>query len=77
MCVFSIISGAYKEVITVPSVVDVIEYKAQDITMYLQRIDRLRKESMSDDVYDDTVEYIKKSYLYGVISSVQGDQSFY
>lgn len=59
MCVFSIISGAYKEVITVPSVVEVIQYKSQDITMYLQRVDRLRKESMSDDVYDDTVDYIK------------------
>ena len=35
MSVFSIISGAYKEIIQVPSVIDVIEYKAQDITSYL------------------------------------------
>ena len=44
MIVFSIISGAYKQIIHVPSVYDVINFKTQDITMYLQRIDRIRKD---------------------------------
>ena len=65
---FSIISGAYKEIIQVPTVMDVIEDKAKDITSYLQKIDRVRQaDSLKADVYDDTIEYIKKSYLYGVI----------
>lgn len=67
MSVFSIVSGAYKQIIKVPSVIEVIAHKAQDITKYLQKIDRVRKESMSPEVYDYTIEYIKKSYLYGVI----------
>jgi hypothetical protein len=68
MSVFSIISGAYKEIIQVPTVMDVIEDKAKDITSYLQKIDRVRQaDSLKADVYDDTIEYIKKSYLYGVI----------
>lgn len=28
-------------------------------------------------MYDSTIEYIKKSYLYGVIQSLQRDNSFY
>jgi hypothetical protein len=52
----------------VPTVFDVIETKAQDITSYLQKIDRAKtNDSLKADVYDDTIEYIKKSYLYGVI----------
>ena len=35
MIVFSIISGAYKQIIYVPSIYDVINLKSQDITMYL------------------------------------------
>jgi len=53
MIVFSIISGAYKQVIKVPSVYHVINQKAQDITAYLQRIDKIRKEDqLSDKIYD-------------------------
>ena len=53
MIVFSIISGAYKQVIKVPSVYHVINQKAQDITAYLQRIDKSRKEDqLSDKIYD-------------------------
>jgi hypothetical protein len=43
MIVFSIITGAYKQIIHVPSVYDVVNFKTQDITMYLQRIDRERQ----------------------------------
>lgn len=68
MIVFSIISGTYKQIIHVPSVFDVINFKTQDITMYLQRIDRVRKDDqLSAKVYDQTIDYIRKSYLYGVV----------
>lgn len=61
-----------------PSVFDVINFKTQDITMYLQRIDRVRKDdALSTKVYDQTIDYIRKSYLYGVIQSVQNDNNFY
>jgi hypothetical protein len=62
----------------VPTVFDVIETKAQDITSYLQKIDRAKtNDSLKADVYDDTIEYIKKSYLYGVIQSLHREHNFY
>jgi hypothetical protein len=77
MSVFSIISGAYKEIIKVPTVLDVIDNKVQDITMYLQRIDKVKNDSLDAEIYDETVEYVKKSYLYGVIQSLHGENKFY
>lgn len=77
MSVFSIISGAYKEIIKMPSVNDVIDNKVQDITMYLQRIDKVKNDSLDDVIYDETVEYVKISYLYGVVQTLHGDHQFY
>lgn len=43
-----------------PSVFDVINQKAQDITAYLQRIDKIRKnDQLADKIYDQTVNYIR------------------
>jgi hypothetical protein len=77
MSVFSIISGAYKEIIKMPSVNDVIDNKVQDITMYLQRIDKVKNDSLDDVIYDETVDYVKISYLYGVVQTLHGDHQFY
>lgn len=78
ICIFSIISGLYQQLIKVPSVHDVIQLKAQDITMYLQRVDQANSDdSMDSTIYDSTIDFIKKSYLYGVVQSLRYDNEFY
>ena len=58
MIVFSIISGAYKKIIQVPTVQDVINSKTHDITMYLQKVDQLRAEPLPEKIYDQILDYI-------------------
>lgn len=77
MIVFSIISGAYKKIIQVPTVQDVINSKTHDITMYLQRVDQLREEPLPDKIYDQILDYIQKSYRFGVVQTVMVENSFY
>lgn len=62
----------------VPSVYDVINQKEQDITAYLQRIDKIRKdEALNPKIYDQTITYIKQSYMYGVVNSIHNENNFY
>lgn len=46
--------------------------------MYLQQIDRARGDiPMDGNVYDNSIAFIKKSYLYGVVQSLKMDNDYY
>ncbi|MFM2351930.1 MAG: hypothetical protein RL096_411 [Actinomycetota bacterium] len=46
--------------------------------MYLQKIDRLRDDDeLKPEIYDQTIDYIRKSYLNGVIQSLCYNNKFY
>jgi hypothetical protein len=74
MSVFSIISGMYQHIIQVPSVYSILNDKTNDIILYLQRIDRIRQDDVLDPhIYDEVTDYIKSSYLYGVVQTIYED----
>jgi len=75
---FSIISGLYGTLITVPTVHEIVDAKSSDITNYLQCIDHCRTDiNMDHTIYDKSIEFINKSYLYGVVSTLNYDNNFY
>jgi hypothetical protein len=47
--------------------------------MYLQKINRLRNgiANLAPEIYDQTTEYIKQSYMQGVIQSLCYNNKFY
>ena len=68
LCIFSIISGVNAQIIKLPTIYELVSERALDITYYLQRVDSARHDcAMESIIYDNTVEFIKKSYMYGVI----------
>ena len=78
ICIFSVITGQYQSLIRVPTIHEIVSFKTNDIVLYLQSVDRAQKaESLDPTIYDNTVDFIKKSYLYGVVQSLQRDNSFY
>jgi len=78
ICIFSVISGQYSSLIRVPTIHEIVSDRTNDIIDYLQSVDRAqRQESLNPKIYDNTVDFIKKSYLYGVVQSLQRDNNFY
>jgi hypothetical protein len=62
----------------VPTVHQIVDAKSNDITIYLQCIDRSRSDiNLHHTIYDNTIEFINKSYLYGVVSTLNYDNQFY
>ena len=61
-----------------PTVHKIILLKSNDITNYLQAIDRSRTDiNLHYTVYDNTIDFINKSYLYGVVTTLNYDNNFY
>ena len=61
-----------------PTVHKIILLKSNDITNYLQAIDRSRTDiNLHHTVYDNTIDFINKSYLYGVVTTLNYDNNFY
>ena len=78
ICIFSIITGLYQQLIRVRNIHEIVVAKTNDITIYLQSVDNARKEAHLDSlIYDNIIDYIKKSYLYGVVQSLKKQEDFY
>lgn len=65
---FSVLSGLYDQFIKVPNLQEMIAERSLGITNFLQEVDLANRDyNMEDYIYEDTVEFMKDSFLHGIL----------
>lgn len=77
ICVFSIISNKVISLKKEDKINDKVEEVMKEIMDYIYLIDKVRPEvSLSDELYEETIDYIKQSYLHGVVHDLGKNKFF-
>lgn len=72
ICIFSIITGNITSLHSKAKLSDVIKQKQEEIKLYLYGIDKVEvKQELNAAIYDQSIEYMKVSYLHGVDQSIR------